>query len=336
MAKQINLSHNVRNLYEYLDHNEVFDALLNNILHINRIKGRQIIFTDDSNGEFRPLEGWGISSTINTTEIDVSRGSKRNLIAVDSSSISIAETEEGGIYAVKGAGYVIVDGNAKYKKLGPLAVYIGLSNIKELESILGVRLGYAIVIDKQMALKFVRHVVESMLIEMLAEEIKEGIALVDGSLKEPPFSLGRLSLQYIMEKHKEKITFVGISKGTSIKALRAFYSAFMDTSRKYADITDIIYSITRNEFGRKYLVKLDETSVVLRADIYSGDPQEVFSSIIKSDNLVKGYPESLLGAHLLSLFMTSDVHVMRTLVAQNASKILLEENMRKFVLGHVR
>ncbi|MGC8599905.1 MAG: hypothetical protein ACP5LX_02445 [Nitrososphaeria archaeon] len=336
LTKQINLSNTTKNLYEYFDESLLFSSLLNDVLDISKIKGKQIIFTDDSKGEFRPIEGWGTPVAVDAKEIDISKGKVQNLVAVDSSSISIAETEEGGIYAVKGGAYIIKNGETMLRKLGPIAVYIGLSNIKSIESIIGSKLGYGIVIDKQLALKFVRNVIESMLFKMLINEIEEGIALIDGSLKDPPFFLGRLSLAYMMEKYKDKINFIGISKGTSIKALKAFYSSFFDEKRKFIDITDLVYSITKNEFGHKYLVKLDETSVVLRADIYCNDPNESFASLIRSDKLVKGYPESLIGAHLLSLFVSSEVQGIKALVAQNASKVLYEENMRKFLLGYVR
>ncbi|MDP8023180.1 MAG: hypothetical protein ACP5LF_02060 [Nitrososphaeria archaeon] len=336
LTKQINLSNTTEDLYNYFDESSLFSSLLNDALDISKIKGKQIIFTDDSNGEFRPIEGWGTNVAVDAYEIDVSKGRAQNLVAVDSSSISIAETEEGGIYAVKGGAYVIKNGEVMLRKLGPLAVYIGLSNIKMIESIIGSKLGYGIVIDKQLALKFVRNVVENMLFKMLINEIESGIALVDGSLKDPPFFLGRLSPRYLMEKHKDKISFIGISKGTSIKALKAFYSSFFDNKKKFVNITDLVYSIAKNEFGDKYLVKLDETSIVLRADIYHKDPNECFASLIKSDKLVKGYPESLIGAHLLSLFVSSEVQGIKALVAQNASKVLLEENMRKFLLGYVR
>ncbi len=326
----------MRSLYEYVDDEIIFNSLFNEILDISNIRGKQIIFTDDSIGEFRPIEGWETPTKALANEINLEKGSVRNIVAVDSSSTSIAETEEGGIYAVKGGAYIIKNREVTLKKFGPIAIYLGISNIKKIEAVIGGRLGYSVVIDKQLALKFARHVIENMLFEMLINEIGSGIALVDGSLKEPPFYLGRLDLGYIMEKYKDRVTFIGISKTSSLKALRSLYNSFYDNKLRYLEITELINNISKNEIGRKFLVKLDPGSIVLRADIYNGDPDECFSSLIKSDKLVKGYPESLIGAHLLSLFVSSEVQGIKALVAQNASKILYDENMRKFLLGYVR
>jgi len=337
LSKQINVSEGTLKLTDYADSESILHNIMNAI-GINNAKGKPIIFTDDNNGEIRPIDGWGKHSMpIDIRNVDIEIGDAVSIIAVDSSSTTIAETEDGGIYAVKAGACIIRDGKTYFQKFGPFIAYIGLDNLDKISSALSAKIGYAVAVDKQMALKFLRNLIENMIIEDGVNEIKKVEVLVDGSFKEPPFDLGRYSLLNIMKKNSDRAMFLGISKSSNIRAIRAFYSGFSGPSIQFADISALIYSLSKGEFGKKLLIKMDEYGFVFRADIddYS-EPAYVLASLKKSDHLIHGYPESLKIAHLLSIFTSAEVAGVRASVANVASEVLFGENMRKILLGSLR
>jgi len=334
LSKQINVTDTAMRLTDYTD----FQDSIMDAIGINNARGKPVIFTDDNNGEIRPIEGWGKNKMpIDIKSVEPERGEAVNIIAVDSSSTTVAETEDGGIFAVKGGSCIIRDGQTYFQKMGPFIAYLGLSNIDRISHAISTKLSYAVAVDKQMALRFLRNLTENMIIDNGINEIKKVQVLVDGSFKEPPFDLGRYSLMNIMKRHKEDARFLGISKSSSIRAIRALYGGFTGNWIQYADISTLIYSLSKGEFGRKLLIKMDDDGFVFRADLddYS-DPAYVLSSLKKSDHLMHGYPESLKVAHLLSIFTSAEVAGVKATVAGVASEVLLGENMRKVLLGSLK
>ncbi|MEM0097392.1 MAG: hypothetical protein QXH39_03785 [Conexivisphaerales archaeon] len=338
LSKQINVTEGAPRLTDYVEGNNLLRDSIMDAIGINNAKGKPVIFTDDNNGEIRPIDGWGKGSIpINIKGVDPENGEMVNIIAVDSSSTTVAETEDGGIYAVKGGSCIIREGKTYFQKIGPFIAYVGLSNIDKISHALLTKIGYATAVDKQIALKFLRNMTENMIIDNGINEIKKVQVLVDGSFKEPPFDLGRYSLSNIIEKHKDRAMFLGISKSSSIRAIRALYGGFAGPKIQFADISTLIYSLSKGEFGRKMLIKMNEDGFVFRADLddYS-DPGYVLASLKKSDRLMHGYPESLKIAHLLSIFTSAEVAGVKATVAGVASKVLVGENMRKVLLGSLK
>ncbi|MGC8661167.1 MAG: hypothetical protein ACP5TZ_01515 [Nitrososphaeria archaeon] len=338
LSKQINVTEGALRLTDYVEGDNLSNDLVLNAIGINNARGKPVIFTDDNNGEIRPIDGWGKHSMpINIKSVDLEVGETVNIIAVDSSSTTVAETEDGGIYAVKGGSCTIREGKTYFQKMGPFIAYVGLSNIDRISRVLSTKIGYAAAVDKQVALRFLRNLTENMIINNGINEIKKVQVLVDGSFREPPFDLGRYSLSNIMERQKDRAMFLGISKSSSIRAIRALYGGFAGSKIQFADISTLIYSLSKGEFGRKMLIKMGEDGFVFRADLddYS-DPGYVLASLKKSDRLMHGYPESLKIAHLLSIFTSAEVAGVKATVAGVASEVLLGENMRKVLLGSLK
>ena len=240
LSKQINVTEGALRLTDYVEGDNLSNDLVLNAIGINNARGKPVIFTDDNNGEIRPIDGWG------------------------------------------------------KQKMGPFIAYVGLSNIDRISRVLSTKIGYAAAVDKQVALRFLRNLTENMIINNGINEIKKVQVLVDGSFREPPFDLGRYSLSNIMERQKDRAMFLGISKSSSIRAIRALYGGFAGSKIQFADISTLIYSLSKGEFGRKMLIKMGEDGFVFRADLddYS-DPGYVLASLKKSDRLMHGYPESL-------------------------------------------
>lgn len=336
LNKGINLSEGAIRLTEFYDAGSLFNAITEAI-GIERVSGKKIVFVDDEKGEIRPINGWGLEMNLNSFKIPENAGERMNIVAIDSSAIPIAETEDGGVYAVKAGAVEVLAGKRSYRTLGPFIAYLGISNIRSVEDVLGSRLGYGVIIDKQSAMKLLRNLAESILIKIEAQELKSGIILVDGSFKDSGIDLGNFSLKKIIYSAPHGITFIGISKGSSIKAIHSLYSGLLKEDRAGVEITELIRSLSKGEFGRKFLIKLDSKGLILRSDLPdSVDPATTFGSLIKSDMLVNGYPESLKAAHILSIFLENEARSARTLVARRAGSVLAGENVRKVLLGGLK
>ena len=84
---------------------------------------------------------------------------RRTLAAVDSSSIRIAETEDGSLYAVKSGIAFAINGQAiMHFKIGPILVYLNKETIKTSE--LDHRLAKLVLFDGESARRLIRLRVE--------------------------------------------------------------------------------------------------------------------------------------------------------------------------------
>ncbi len=336
LNKGINLSDDAFRLTEFYDGGSLFN-IITEAIGIERIDGKKVVFVNDEKGEIRPINGWGFAMKLNTFKIPTDAGERNDLVAIDSSAIPIAETEEGGVYAVKAGAVEVISGRRSYRTLGPFIAYLGLSNINAVEEVLGSKLGYGVIIDKQSAMRLLRGIAESTLMKIELQELRSGIMLVDGSLKDSGVELGNLSLRRIVYSAPSGVKFIAISKGSSIKAIHSLYSGLLEDERIGVEITDLVRGLSKGEFGRKFLVKLEGRGLILRADLPEAvDPVSAFGSLIKSDALVNGYPESLKGAHILSIFLENEARSARTIVARRAGAVLAGENVRKVLLGGLK
>ncbi|MDG7048458.1 MAG: DNA double-strand break repair nuclease NurA [Nitrososphaerota archaeon] len=310
-------------------------------MSIDYLNGQKIIFDIDEDKEIRPLDGWeGELLDIEFNNIN-SEGLKENLVGIDSSALNVAETESGSVYAVKAAASFLINSKRKYYRLGPFIAYIGPNNIGRIRGIVGARLpAYMMVADKQIAMGFLRSYMEAMTIGRAARALGKGIVMVDGALKSPSFGPSSAALAQVMNRWKENIKFMGISKTTHLRPIRPFYSALARLDgMKYADITEVINSISHGEYGRKYLVKFTDDGFVFRVDLpYGLEPDLTFASLKRSEVMSNGYPESLKIAHLLSIFSNAELMGVRGKVASRASKVLFGEDIRRVLLGslHIR
>src|SRR5918912_2228353 len=70
---------------------------------LDALKGKKIVFCHDDK-KMMPVDGWGMrSNPYSTTMITTIRPIKENALvaAIDSSSIKLAETEDGSLYGIK-------------------------------------------------------------------------------------------------------------------------------------------------------------------------------------------------------------------------------------------
>ena len=102
--------------------------------------------------------------------------------AIDSSTIQIAETEEGSLYGVKSGVAISIGGHAlMHFKIGPILFYLSEQTIRNSE--IDHRLAKLILADSDFAKRMIRLRVERAIQMKLSRRLSKSILLVDGSLK---------------------------------------------------------------------------------------------------------------------------------------------------------
>jgi hypothetical protein len=263
---------------------------------------------------------------------------KENAIvaAIDSSSIKLAETEEGSLYGVKCGIAMAYGGRAlMHFKIGPVLFYLGESTICESE--LEERLARLVLFDDELAKRLVRVRAERAVQKELASHFTNSIILIDGSLKASLFEDKERSLKKIAESCVlRKNMLIGISKGTKIKALdRAAAPLTKVPGPAYIEVDVIIKSLIRNTIGSNLMVKLEKNCPVLRVDIV-GDRDESLGMLLGNDPMAGGYPETLRLAHYISTFTRTELTCLRSHVLNSYDVTeLAADDIRSMLLGSI-
>lgn len=305
---------------------------------LEELRGRKIIFSRDDKKLF-PVDGWGLRSTQHSACITTIRPIKENMVvaAVDSSSIKIAETEEGSLYAVKCGIATAYGGQAfMHFKIGPVLFYLGESMARG--SDLDDRVAKAMLIDDDLAKRLIRVRAERAVQNELAGHLHNSIILVDGSLKATLFEERERSIKKISETCSlRKNTIIGISKGTKLKALeRAAAPLLKVPGPAYIEVDFLVKSLVRNAQGFSLMVRLANNSPALRADIIGGAHAEFLGRMLYNDNVAGGYPETLRLAHCISTFTNTEITCLRGHVLSNYGVTeLASEDIRRTLFGSI-
>ena len=315
MNTQLNLPFDANALVRCIE-----DALNSNN-SMSTIEGSEVIFATDDN--LIPLNGWSNEHKANVEPIYACYESKY-VIAIDSSSIFLADTPDGSIYASKcGIAVAREKRQAMHFKIGPSLLYIDNSNRFAL-------------LDKSMIKRLIRVRVERALQYKLAQSLKDSIILLDGSLKVSLFEDSRNSLNNIVDEcFKNNNILLGISKVSRIKMVERLIRLLMSNTQCYLDISSLLRAYISNLIGKQLLARLSNDGLVLRIDsIYN--PKVALSLLIANDMLYNGYPETLRLAHHLSVFTKTELLATISIVR---SRFNLNEvyalNARKALLGVV-
>lgn len=305
---------------------------------LEQLRGKKIVFSCNDK-KVIPIEGWGLrSNPYCSTTVTTIRPIKENAIvaAIDSSSVKLAETEEGGLYSVK-CGIAMAYGGCAimHFKIGPVLFYLGESTIHESE--LEDRLARLVLLDDDLAKRLVRIRAERAVQKEIANNFTNSIILVDGSLKISFFEDRERSLPKIAESCVlRKNRMIGICKGTKIKALdRAAAPLTKVPGPAYVDVDPIIKSLIRNTIGSSSMVKLENNCPLIRADIV-GDREESLGMLLGNDPVAGGYPEALRLAHHISTFTNTDMTCLRSHVLNNYDVTeLAADDIRRALLGSI-
>jgi hypothetical protein len=256
--------------------------------------------------------------------------------AVDSSSVKLAETEEGSLYGIKCGIAIAYGGRAlMHFKIGPVLFYLSESTIQDSE--LEERLSRLVLLDDDFAKRLVRVRAERGVQKELASHFTNSIILVDGSLKASVFedrerSIGRIAESCVLRKNM----MIGISKGTKLKVLDRVAAPLTKVpGPAYIEVDMIIKSLIRNTVGSNSMVKLEKSGPVLRADIV-GDRTESLGMLLGNDPVAGGYPETLRLAHYISTFTSTEMTCLRSHVLNSYDVTeLAAEDIRRTLLGSI-
>jgi hypothetical protein len=305
---------------------------------LDELKGKKIVFSFDDK-KMIPVDGWGLRSNPYTaTTVTTIRPIKEKTLvaAIDSSSVKLAETEEGSLYAIKCGIATAYAGRAlMHFKIGPVLFYLSESTIQDSE--LEERLAKLVLLDDDFAKRLIRVRAERAVQKELASHFTNSIILVDGSLKASVFedrerSLGKIAESCVLRKNM----MIGISKGTKLKVLdRAAAPLTKVPGPAYIEVDMIIKSLIRSTVGSNSMVKLEKNSPVLRADIV-GDRTESLGMLLGNDPVAGGYPETLRLAHYISTFTSTEMTCLRSHVLNSYDVTeLAADDIRSMLLGSI-
>lgn len=303
------------------------------------LKGKKIVFCSDDK-KMVPIDGWGLrSSPYTTATITTLRSIKENALvaAIDSSSIKLAETEDGSVYGIKcGIATAYAGQTLMHFKIGPVLFYLSESAIHESE--LDERLSRLVLLDDDLAKRLIRVRAERAIQIEIASHFTNSIILIDGSLKASIFedrerSLNKISESCVLRRNM----LIGISKSTRLKALERTAAPLAKIpGPAYIDVNDIIKSLISNTFGSSLMVKLEKGNCpILRADIV-GDKSQSLGMLLGNDAVAGGYPETLRLAHYISTFTSTEMTCLRSHVLNSYDVTELPaEDIRRTLLGSI-
>ncbi len=287
---------------------------------LNELRGAQVLFSPNEN--MVPLNGWFNIEKAKVNMID--RCSKKLYVAsIDSSSIFLADTPDGSIYAAKCGIAIAYDSKqVMHFKIGPTLFYINEANVA--------------LLDHDMVKRMIRVKVERALQKKLANTLRDAIILIDGSLKISIFEDNENHLTSIINDCKDNNNIlIGISKVTRLKAVERLLSLLSNTKDAcYLDITPILRSYISNLLGNQLLVKLSRDGLVLRLDIIN-EPDKL-SLLCSNDMLHNGYPETLRLAHHLSVFTKTEVLATISIISSRFNICEIDGyDARRMLLGKI-
>lgn len=306
---------------------------------LDELKGKKIIFSSEDKSLI-PVDGWQskIGSSYCATTITTISPIKENAIvaAIDSSSIRVAETEDGALYAIKCGIAMAYGGTAlMHFKIGPMMYYLSEDNLADSE--LDSRLARLVLSDSDVARRLIRVRAERAIQYELSAHLRNSIILVDGSLKTSIFEDRKKSMSKIVENSVlNRNLIAGVSKNTKLKVLERAAAVLTKVSNPaYVDVDLIIKSLVRNTFGSNLVARLEKNSAVLRVDIV-GDRDRTLGKLLGNDPVSFGYPETLRLAHHISTFTGTELTCLKSHVLNNYGVTeLAADDIRRTLLGSI-
>ena len=305
--------------------------------------GKTIVFNRYDEKNHIPIGKYGTQTDLFSAETvtPIKSVHEATLIAaVDSSSIRIAETENGSLYAIKcGVAFATNGQPLMHFKLGPILFYLSEETVKKSE--LDYRIANLVLFDVEYAKRLIRIQIERAVQTYLSNHLLNSIILVDGSLNASPFETKGRNIKRIAENcaiHRNVL--FGISKSTSFRVLSKISGALIQSAdAAYMNIQVIIQSLSRTTIGDNYLVKFgSRDSPILRVDIACCN--EVIShslgKLVANDSMARGYPETLRLAHHVSTLTSMEISCLKAYLLSNFDITQLEsEDIRKTLLGSI-
>ncbi|MEM1943455.1 MAG: DNA double-strand break repair nuclease NurA [Candidatus Caldarchaeum sp.] len=234
------------------------------------------------------------------------------VVACDMSTVKVAETTRGSVWAVRGSIVVRHGSELTASVVGPfiynISAYTAAKIVDALLASLGARRRIRF-LDVSTAPKIISNLFEKLIQLYAGTLAKDGLLLVDGALTAGPMDSPPAVVEKIVE------TTLGSSYGVIAFSKSTTLMLYGQRITSYAAGTPPPYVIklptlrdlvVRN--GSVYVARLSSSRTPFRVDVVSRtNDEQVFSLLLSSDSIVNGYPESLILAHHLARLNRLDV-----------------------------
>jgi hypothetical protein len=304
----------------------------------NDLEGKKLILVKRGM-ETEPIRGWRNGGDLVELHPISQKAMKRDVAALDSSVIQVAETDDGAVYAAKASVAFNLGGVKNSVVVGPSIIYVGDDSVHTLLGLLEKQVPKRLILsDPSMAMRMIRVMMERVLAREVSTSLEQGLILLDGSLKPSIFEPRGSSLKGLVERcDGEDKPLAGFCKSTKLKVIQGIASQLFEEGipPSYSDITAHVRLFVADLLGRSYLSKLTTDGVPFRVDITNREEaDQVLSTVVASDVLVRGYPETLRASHFLSIFSEAEEAVVKSQLARKAHvTVLPSDSLRKTVLG---
>jgi len=268
------------------------------------------------------------------------------ILAVDTSSFKIGETEK-GIVAAYRASIAVFDGE-KYDiaRLGPFIVNVTEENKGYIYNYLRNLLDLPEVNERKVPKIYkmvdrVRNFIERYLQVATAGYFRNGMILWDGSLTGDTVDTPRKVLEDALEKayNAENAVF-GVSKTSRLRTLdgRRLIDLLSDVYKPaFIKVHELIKEeLAKRILGEVYAVKFEPHGFTFRVDVY---PRCGFNSAEELNRLYSlcpmfnGYPDPLRQSHINCYFTGNEVLALQAYVVQKYGlEVLPSFDPRKFIL----
>jgi len=300
------------------------------LISLNRINNNEYFFPvldknsndDDQNEDILIIDikqGKPISFSIKPIEI------KKPIIAIDTSSIKIAENSEGFIIAIRGAIIQRFLDKISAYLIGPFPFFVCEENshliYNRLRNIFfGLKENVNPPLLEHIS-KRIGNLFDRWLQIYVAEKFSDSILLFDGSLTAGTIDSPISIMKYIIETaQKNNNIIMAFSKMTRLRihGIRITEIQSKESYPYVINIDDCLKQMKYKCFGNIYVARLSPFHISYRLDIapFPKDKHiEALGILLNNDAIIYGYPETLLLAHVLSTFNKIDVIGFQRLLA---------------------
>ena len=296
------------------------------------LRGKKLVLYRGGQEE-QPLAGWSGAAGLRPLPIMAS-GERRPVASIDSSVIQVGETDDGSVFAAKATTAYNLGGRRKAEVFGPSIYYVGESTVDGIASFLGRDLPKKVLSrDGALAMRMLRVILERTLAMKASRELQGGLLALDGSLRQSFFEPASCTLRSVEAECARRGTqLVGVTKNTKVRQLQKMEGALYAVQEpSYVDATEVARMVSIDTLGRTYMARLAADGVPLRID--AAGP-EALGWLLAGDTVVRGYPETLRAAHVLSIFSPAEeASAKGRLMATEGTEVLPSFNVRRALLG---
>ncbi len=267
------------------------------------------------------------------------------IAACDASSVKIGETETGMIFAIRAVAMWRNPDRVIFTRWGPLLFHIANSDDQERMRDDDSRVFGGLSLKTLRVLTRLRNHVERWSQEVLANSVKNGVVLFDGSLTAGTPDNPASRVNNILSTARANNSIVlALSKSTQLtvggKNILGFFNG--EKTPHLIDITRVVeaeYPPYPVRFlGRVCVVKFSNDGFLFRLDIDREADQDYalqsLGRVAGTDVIFHGYPETLRLAHIFSTFTANEILAIQRFIASNHRVTLLARpSLRRSLFG---